>query len=94
MKSIIQTKKECYECESVNNLHDHHIFFGKNRDKSEHDGMKVYLCYEHHEGTAGVHGRDGHKLDMKLKKIAERRWIQYYKKTKEDFRKRYGKNYL
>lgn len=28
---------------------------------------QVYLCGNHHRGTKGVHGREGHKLDKKLK---------------------------
>ena len=28
----------------------------------------IMLCYTHHLGTCGVHGRDGHELDIKLKK--------------------------
>lgn len=27
----------------------------------------IYLCEEHHRGTEGVHGKEGHKLDIKLK---------------------------
>lgn len=94
MKSIIQSNKECYVCGRKNALHEHHIFFGKNRKNSEKDGLKVYLCYEHHEGTDGVHGMNGHNLDQELKEIAEANWLLHYKKSKEDFIKRYGKNYL
>ena len=93
MKSIIQTKKECYVCKSKNNLHEHHIFFGKNRKKSEEDGMKVYLCYAHHEGTDGVHGKNGSQLDKELKYIAERVWISNYGDIQK-FIIRYGRNYL
>ena len=31
---------------------------------------------------------------VEIQKIAEQAWIDYYGKTKDDFRKRYGKNYL
>lgn len=27
----------------------------------------IYLCQEHHRGTNGVHGKNGHKLDKLLK---------------------------
>lgn len=94
MKSIINNDKKCYVCGIRCNLHLHHIIFGKNRKKSDEDGLVVYLCYRHHEGTNGVHGRLGHNLDTKLKKIGEETWLNYYHKTKEDFRKRYGRNYL
>lgn len=55
-KSIMQTKKECYVCGTTFNLHSHHVLFGTaNRKLAEQDGLKVYLCWEHHEGTNGVH---------------------------------------
>lgn len=37
---------------------------------------------------------NGHTLDMFLKETAEIEWIGYYKKTKEEFIQRYGRNYL
>ena len=68
-------------------------FFGKNRKKSIEDGCCVYLCGKHHnQSNEGVHFN--HKLDEKLKKEMETKWLYHYKKTKEDFIKRYGKNYL
>ena len=94
MKSIIDSEKKCYVCGVTVNLHLHHIMFGRNRKKADEDGLTVYLCYEHHEGTNGVHGYNGHNLDLELKKIAEKRWCYFYNKTTEQFIKRYGKNYL
>lgn len=95
-KSIVcsQEIKHCRVCGVKNNLHLHHIFFGKNRKKADQDGLTIWLCYEHHEGTNGVHGKNGHKLDEELKKNAEQRWCEYYNKNADEFRKRYGKNYL
>ena len=93
-ESIISRKKVCYICNSMNGIEEHHIFFGKNRRNSEKDGLKVYLCNYHHRGHSGVHGRDGHKLDVMLKSIAEESWLKHYDKTTDDFIKRYGKNYL
>lgn len=94
MKSIICDTKKCYVCNYERYVEEHHVLFGKNRKKSEEDGLKVYLCYEHHRGTNGVHGKNGKDLDIYLKEIAEKRWIEYYGKTKEEFRERYGRNYL
>lgn len=95
MKSIIQSKKECFECMSYSNLEEHHAFFGTaNRKLSEKDGLKVWLCQEHHRGTTGVHGKDGHRLDTYIKSIAQMAYMRKYNKTKEEFIKRYGKNYL
>lgn len=95
MKSILQNKKECYICSISLNLENHHIFFGRaNRGISEKDGLKVWLCYAHHRGTYGVHGKYGHAIDILLKKEAERIWLEHYGKTTEEFIQRYGKNYL
>ena len=94
MRSIIRTNKQCYVCSTVCFLENHHCFFGKNRKKSDEDGLVVWLCYEHHRGVNGIHGKNGHELDLKLKIIAEKIWCEHYNKTPEDFRKRYGRNYL
>lgn len=94
MKSIINIEKQCYICGTTINLHLHHILFGKNRKKADEDGLVIYLCYYHHEGTYGVHGKNGHELDLKLKQIAEERWCKFYNKTPQQFIKRYGKNYI
>lgn len=92
--SILQKEKRCYVCDTTSNIHLHHIMFGKNRKKADEDLLTVYLCREHHEGTNGVHGKNGHELDLKLKKIAEQKWLKYYNKTIDDFIKKFGRNYL
>ena len=92
--SIINNKKRCFVCGTKNNLHLHHVIFGKNRKKADQDGLTIYLCQEHHEGTNGVHGKNGHKLDLKLKKLAQYSWMYYYDKSKDEFIEKYGKNYL
>ena len=94
MKSIINNNKRCIVCNSLNNLHLHHTLFGKNRKKADEDGLVVWLCYEHHEGTNGVHGKHGSKLDKELKRLSEKRWLEYYGKTKKEFIERYHKSYL
>ena len=94
MDSIIQSRKECIICGSYHGLESHHCLLGKNRKKAEEDGLKVWLCYEHHRGTNGVHGKNGNELQEHLKVIAETVWLDYYDKTKEDFIIRYGRNYL
>ena len=84
--STVRTKKYCER---------HEVFFGKSyRNKSIKDGLIVFLTEKDHTGTDGVHGKNGDKLNRFLKRTAEKAWISYYGKTKEEFRKRYGKNYL
>ena len=73
----------------------HEVYFNKAyRNKSIQDGLIVFLTEEKHRGTDGVHGKNGDKFNRFLKRTAQKAWISYYKKTKEDFTKRYGQNYL
>lgn len=84
--STVRTKKYCER---------HEAFFSRAyRQKSIKDGLIVFLTEKDHRGENGVHGKNGDKLNRYLKKKAEEAWINYYKKTKEEFQKRYGKNYL
>lgn len=93
MKSIIQKNKICFITGDIYNLHKHHIFGGANRNLSEKDGLYVYLRADYHNmSDKGVH--HNRQLDLKLKKIAQKKWQEFYNKTSEDFIKRYGKNYL
>lgn len=84
--STKRTKKYCER---------HEVFFSRAyRNKSIKDGLIVFLTEEDHRGTNGVHGKNGDKLNRYLKKIAQKAWMDYYKKTKEEFINRYGQNYL
>lgn len=70
----------------------HEVFFGRAyRNKSIKDGLIVFLTDEDHEGTNGVHGKHGNKLNRYLKKTAQKAWTSYYGKTEDEFRKRFGK---
>lgn len=92
MKSIIQSEKECYVCKTVFGLHDHHVIFGtSNRKNSESYGLKVWLCAEHHTGSAGVH--HNRSLDLHLKKIAQEHFEAKYG-DRNDFRRVFGKSYM
>ena len=83
---------ECWFCGSMCGLHCHHIFFGKNRTLSDRHGCWVFLCYECHEGTYGVHGKYGHERDLTLKKACQRAWEQ--NGSRDEFRAIFGKSYL
>lgn len=92
MKSIIQDKKECIVCGSWN-VEEHHIYFGVAKRKlSEECGLKVWLCPTHHRGTNGVHGKNGHKLDVELKQLGQKAFE--WNHTREEFIKIFGRNYL
>lgn len=84
--TLYSTKRTEKYCER------HEVYFSKAyRQKSVNDGLIVFLPRESHRGTNGVHGKNGDKLNRKLKQLAEKAWTSYYKKTKEEFIKEYGK---
>ena len=92
-KSIIQTEKVCYLTGSTYNLHRHHIYAGSRRPISEREGFWVWLTgYYHNQSNAGVHGKDGHELDWKLKQDCQRKYEETH--SREEFIRLIGKNYL
>ena len=93
MKSILQSKKECYITGSSYNLHKHHIYAGNNRKISEREGFWVYLIgYYHNQSNDGVHGKNGHELDLKLKMACQRKYEETH--SREEFIQLIGRNYL
>lgn len=95
MESIVKAAKSCFFCGSEKDLERHHIYMGlANRKLSEEDGLWVWLCPKCHRGDWGVHGYHGHEYDLALKRAGEWAWVHHTGGTIEDFRKRYGKNYI
>lgn len=93
MKSIMQDKKECYITGSTGLLHRHHVFGGGNRQLSEKYGLTVYLIPElHNMSDEGVHFNI--EFDLKLKQDAQRKAMEYYGWTVNNFIRRFGRNYL
>lgn len=92
MKSIMQNEKECYLTGAKTGLHEHHIFGGSNRKLSEKYGLKIWLTYENHIGENGIHFNK--EFSIAMKQEAQRRAMQYYNWTKEEFIKIFGRNYL
>ncbi len=92
MKTVLQTEKECYVCQTTYNLQDHHILFGTaNRKQSEKYGLKVWLCQEHHTGSRGVHFNKD--LDLHLKKLAQEHFEAKIG-ARNEFIRVFGRNYL
>jgi hypothetical protein len=93
-KSILQTEKECYITKITTGLHKHHIYFGAGlRQISEKHGFWVYLIGAlHNQSDNGVHGKNGHELDMKLKQDCQRKFEETH--SREEFMKIIGKSYL
>lgn len=97
--SILQDKNHtCYLCILLNGdhhkhrtLHEHHIFGGPNRIHSEEEGLKVYLCPEHHlTGPAAVHRCQ--ETQNVLHQIGQQEFEKTH--TREEFRKIFGRSYL
>lgn len=73
--------------------HTHEVFHGTaNRELSRKNSFQVKLCEDHHQGTFGVHGRDGYQLDLDLKREAQAQYEQSH--TREQFISLIGKSYL
>lgn len=77
----------------------HEVFEGRtgNRDKSIADGLVIFTMPKLHRLDKNFSIHLTHKKweqETHMQEIAEKIWCDYYNKTKEDFRKRYGRNYL
>lgn len=88
----MQDKKECWVCGRTDWIENHHVFGASNRKNSERYGLTVYLCYEHHRGSKGVHGGNQELADM-LHKAGQKHFEKNYN-TRKWFMKIFGKNYL
>lgn len=87
----------CFRCHTTLNLHTHHIFYGTaNRTLSEKDKdvCTVLLCAGCHSRIHTPQTKADEEYAKWLKKYTQKRWMESRGKNKEDFIKRYGKNYL
>lgn len=72
MKSILQTKDECWFCHTDKNLETHHVFGGSTREKSETYGLTVKLCHQCH---GKLHfSKDSRKMMESLRSFAQRKF--------------------
>jgi putative salt-induced outer membrane protein YdiY len=104
VNSIIPGDKQgrCFICGRYCNTETHHIFGASDRDWAEKYGLKVELCYEHHQGTNGVHGKNGKKLQEYLHQTGQETFEEWamkrYSLTAEEardkFRQEFRKSYL
>jgi len=87
----------CYLCMRLNGdyrhytvVHEHHIYGGANRQISEAEGLKVYLCLAHHiDGPEAVHNNHEHM------RILQQEGQRAYERThsRQQFMKIIGRNY-
>lgn len=75
----------------------HEVFEGRtgNRKKSIRDGLVIFITpYQHRINNNSIHKDPKNPLWVEVKKIGQATWMEHYNKTKEDFIREYGKNYL
>lgn len=98
-KSILRTEKGiCYLCANLNGdysrkcTEEHHVLFGSGqRAISEAEGLKVYLCMEHHRiGKMAVHNNKD--VRDSLCKIAQEEYEKDH--SRDEWMKFSKKNYL
>lgn len=94
MYSIIQKRTDrCFICHSNIWLEWHHIWGAALRDKAGEYGLVVRLChYCHNEPPYGVH--QNREIRHKLQAFAQKKAMEHYGWSIEDFRREFYKNYL
>ena len=93
MDSIVHNEKVCYLCGCKLWIEEHHVYGGANRQISEKYGLKVNLChYCHNEPPLGVHYNA--RKNLKLKADVQKKAMEHYGWSVDDFRSIFGKNYL
>jgi hypothetical protein len=97
LKSLLQSKKECWLCrqvydtETTQELDQHHCFRGCRRQTADRHGCWVWLCRQHHTGPEeSVHSSQA--LDMWLKRECQRKFEEIM--GKGAFLETFGINYL
>lgn len=92
--SILTTEQgKCYLCENYTHTERHEIFGGSNRTKSKALGLWVCLCPAcHRTGAYAVHQNKfvAEKLHQQGQLVA----MHNYGWSVDEFRRRFGKNYL
>lgn len=81
--------ERCFLCDYRGDLARHEIFNGYNRQKSKALGLWVNLCPRCH---MELHDHPDKARELKI--LAQRQAMAWYSWTIEDFRERFGKNYV
>lgn len=89
--SVVEQGDGCYLCGRTDRkMERHEVFHGPYRDKSKRLGCWVNLCSECHDK---LHHRGG-GMDVGLKMRIQEEAMKHYGWTTEEFRERFGKNYV
>lgn len=92
MASIIQINDDrCFLCQNAYGTEWHHVFGGPNRRLADADGLIIRVCRQCHEE---IHeGENSAKLKKALHELGQTKYEEAGH-TREEFMKRYGRNYL
>lgn len=72
-KAVLERSKGLCEVCQRPGQHLHHIIHGNGKRKQcETIESVINLCWSCHQGTKGVHGREGRKLDLLFKQRLEK----------------------
>ena len=98
--SILHDKKSrtCYLCIMLHDnwsehstLQEHHVFSGPNRTNSEENGLKIYLCRDHHVyGSEAIHNNA--RIRHEVQRMTQREFERQH--SHKEFMKIFGRNYL
>lgn len=87
--------QHCAICGSTEMVERHHIIKGRGKRLScETPESVIDLCYGHHRGTYGVHGKYGKELDTQLKLRLQAKYFSQGKSENEVRRLMGGKLYV
>lgn len=85
----------CFKCgKTTGKIDRHEVFQGvAYRKKSKEHGLWVMLCHEScHEGKDGVHGNRAFREELSA--YAQKRAQETYGWTVDEWRERFGKNWI
>ena len=82
-------KDKCMFCDSNYQLTWHEIFRGKNRENSMKYGLCLRMCLRCHERF-----QEDKSFNNYWHKLGQKKYMQYYNKTKDDFISIFRRNYL
>lgn len=83
--------EHCFVC-GRSPVQIHHCLGGCRRKISDSDGLIVPLCLDHHTGAkSGVHGQNS---ALRIALIQQAQTVYEKTHSREEWMKRYGKNYI
>ena len=84
---------ELYSQYRFEGSHRHEVFYGRNRKKSIELGLVIFLSPEaHNMSDNGIHFNKD--FDLAVKRIAQKRCMEFYGWDLKKFIQEFGKNYL